>query len=210
MKFQWRAGACAVSRTAAMSWPCTTQRLLRKRAVIDPRRRSFLRGRMAEAAAPQPPATQRPPWALPEARFTALCVRCHVCVDDCPRHVLKVGDGGFPQVDFSAQGCDFCGACEAACEPQALDRSAAEVVQGSDSPQAAWPQWRVRIGAHCLARQKVECRICGDACAPRAIRFAPAPGGISQMVLSLADCTACGECVAVCPVGAVSVAQLAA
>ncbi|WOP15094.1 ferredoxin-type protein NapF [Ottowia sp. SB7-C50] len=169
--------------------------------MVDPRRRSFLRGRMADAAAPQAPVVQRPPWAVAEARFTEQCVRCHACVEGCPRHVLKVGDGGFPEVDFSAQGCDFCGACEAACEPQALNRPAAEAAQAGTS-HAAWPGWQVRIAPHCLALQKVECRICADACAPRAIRFRPAPGGISQMQLDLAACTACGECVAVCPVGA--------
>ena len=178
--------------------------------MIDPRRRSFLRGRMVEAAAAQPPAVQRPPWAVAEDRFTALCVRCHACIEDCPRDVLKVGDGGFPEVNFAAQGCDFCGACEAACEPQALNRHAAEAAHGSASPLAAWPLWQVCIAPHCLAQQKVECRICADACAPRAIRFKPAPGGISQMALTLPDCTACGECVAVCPVGAVTLSRQAA
>ena len=173
--------------------------------MIDPRRRSFLRGRMADAAAPQAPAVQRPPWALAEARFTEVCTRCHACVAACPRAVLKVGDGGFPEVNFSAQGCDFCSACEAACEPLALNRAAAEAAHGAASHHAAWPAWRVRIAEHCLALKKVECRICADACAPRAIRFTPAPGGISQMRLDLAACTACGECVAVCPVGAASV-----
>ncbi len=65
-----------------------------------------------------------------------------------------------------------------------------------------WPGWQVQIGPQCLALQKVECRMCADACEPRAIRFQPALGGISQMVLNLAACTACGECVGVCPVGA--------
>lgn len=57
--------------------------------MIDPRRRSFLRGRMVEAAAAQPPAVQRPPWAVAEDRFTALCVRCHACIEDCPRDDRK-------------------------------------------------------------------------------------------------------------------------
>ncbi|MDO5623657.1 MAG: ferredoxin-type protein NapF [Pseudomonadota bacterium] len=170
--------------------------------MIDPRRRSFLRGRMAEAAAPQAPAVQRPPWALAEARFAEQCTRCHACVTACPRGVLAVGDGGFPAVDFSAQGCDFCGACDTACAPRALNRAAAEAAHGPDALRAAWPGWQVRIAPHCLALQKVECRTCGDACDARAIRFRPALGGIAQMQLDPQACTACGECVAVCPVGA--------
>jgi ferredoxin-type protein NapF len=151
---------------------------------------------MAEAAAPQTPAVQRPPWALPPARFIEQCDRCRACIDICPQSVLKLGDGGFPEVDFSRRGCDFCGACERACTPRALDRAAV---------QTAWLGWQVRIAPHCLALGKVECRVCADACQPRAIRFHPAPGGISRMQLDLAACTACGECAGACPVGAAAV-----
>ena len=151
--------------------------------MIDPRRRALLRGRIVDVTAPHAPAVQRPPWALHEEAFTARCVRCHACVDACPRHVIRVGDGGFPAMEFFRQGCDFCAgepACEAACEPQALNRAAR---------QQAWPDWKIAVSDQCLARRQVECRSCGDACDARAIRFKPAPGGI--------------ECVGVCPVGAV-------
>jgi ferredoxin-type protein NapF len=163
---------------------------------MDPRRRSFLRGRAAEAS-----AAQRPPWALPEALFTRRCDRCRACVTVCPQGVLKPGDGGYPVVDFSAKGCDFCGACEAACAPRALDRAASS---------AAWPGWQVRVAANCLALARVECRVCGDACDARAIRFRPALAGASQMQLDAAACTACGACVGVCPVGALTVAPVVA
>lgn len=167
--------------------------------MIDPRRRSFLRGRIAEAGASDAPAAQRPPWAVGEKRFTELCSRCRACVEACPQGVLKIGDGGFPQVDFSRRGCDFCGACERCCPPRALDRAAA-------GQRAAWPGWQARIAPQCLALNKVECRICAEACEPGAIRFRPAPGGISQMRIDPAACTACGQCVSVCPVGAVTIA----
>ncbi|MCL1961258.1 MAG: ferredoxin-type protein NapF [Desulfovibrionaceae bacterium] len=166
--------------------------------MIDPRRRSFLRGRIAQAA----PAVQRPPWALPQARFNQQCDRCRACVQACPHGVLRLGDGGFPEMDFSRRGCDFCGACERACKPRALDRAAAPHV-------AAWPLWQAQVAPHCLALNKVECRICADACDARAIRFKPAPGGISRMQLDPAACTACGDCVSVCPAGAIAMAARA-
>ena len=177
--------------------------------MIDPRRRSFLRGRMAEAGAPLPRAAQRPPWAVPEDRFVSVCERCNACIAACPRQVLKAGDGGFPETDFSSRGCDFCDACEPVCKPRALDRAAAEALHGQAAPRAAWPLWQARIAPHCLALNKVECRICADACDARAIRFKPAPGGISQIQLDPAACTACGECVGVCPAGALAMAQAA-
>ena len=165
--------------------------------MIDPRRRALLRGRIVDVTAPHAPAVQRPPWALHEEAFTARCVRCHACVDSCPRHVIRLGDGGFPAMEFFRQGCDFCAgepACEAACEPQALNRAAR---------QQAWPDWKIAVSDQCLARRQVECRSCGDACDARAIRFKPAPGGIAQMQLDRAACTGGGECVGVWPVGAV-------
>jgi ferredoxin-type protein NapF len=55
----------------------------------------------------------------------------------------------------------------------------------------------------CLADRGVECRLCGDACEPRAIRFRPARGGIAALALDAAACTGCGECLATCPVGAI-------
>lgn len=167
---------------------------------MDSRRRSFLRGRIAEAAAPQASVAQPPPWALPPARFAERCDRCRACVQACPQGVLKLGDGGFPEVDFSVRGCDFCGACEQACAPRALNRAAA---------QAAWPDWQVRVAPHCLALGRVECRVCADACDVRAIRFRPTPGGISQMQLDPAACTACGQCLGVCPAGALAMVQAA-
>lgn len=66
----------------------------------------------------------------------------------------------------------------------------------------------VEIGAACLARHGVECRLCGDACDTGALRFRPTRGGIAQPVLDLSRCTRCGECVAPCPVAAVSVAAI--
>lgn len=174
--------------------------------MIDPRRRLFLRGRVAQAATPQQPAVQRPPWALAEDAFTACCTRCHDCVRACPRQVIAVGDGGFPHMHFAQQGCDLCSgqstpACAAACQPQAIQPRA---------PSAPWPGWRLHVSPHCLAQRQVECRACADACDARAIRFRPALGGIAQMQIDAHACTACGECVGVCPVGAVSMAAAAA
>ena len=44
----------------------------------------------------RPAQALRPPGALDEAEFLAACVRCGLCVRDCPPHNLKLsqfGDG---------------------------------------------------------------------------------------------------------------------
>lgn len=69
---------------------------------------------------------------------------------------------------------------------------------GPDAPPVA-------LAPTCLALRGVECRICGDACDTGAIRFRPQRGGVARPLLDLAACTACGDCVPPCPVGALSV-----
>lgn len=161
--------------------------------MVDASRRFFLRGQPAQAQR-QPP---RPPWALsPDAAFTSACTRCGDCLRVCPSQVLRSGDGGFPEIDFQHAGCSLCGDCRQACGSGALSRGA-----GAAADAFAW---RVQAGEACLTRHGVECRLCGDACDTRALRFVPAPGGIAQLQLRTGDCTGCGECLPRCPVRALS------
>lgn len=71
-------------------------------------------------------------------------------------------------------------------------------------------QGRVQVAAHCLALRRVECRICAELCDARALRFRPAPGGIAQLSIDAAACTGCSDCVAPCPVGAITLKDPAA
>lgn len=77
-------------------------------------------------------------------------------------------------------------------------------------PLAGGAQAPVTLAPHCLAQRRVECRLCGDACAQGALRFVPALGGVSQLSLNPAACTGCGDCVPLCPVQALSVTPVAA
>ena len=155
-------------------------------------RRNFLRGRFAVRA----PAL-RPPWAVAEADFARLCSRCGDCSAACPTRIIVPGDGGYPTVNFSRGECSFCAACVAACPSGALRRQA---------EQSPW-SLRAAIGESCLARRRVECRVCGDLCPVAAIRFLPQRGGPSLPLLDAARCTGCGACVAPCPVRVIVVAE---
>lgn len=157
--------------------------------MVDASRRGFFRGK------PRPKAEIRPPWALPEIEFTDRCTRCNDCLSACPEQIIVTGDGGFPTVDFSRGECTFCGDCVTACKPDALITKA---------EQAPWA-YKALIGPSCLPLKGVECRVCGDYCDARAIRFIPRLGGSPLAEIDPEKCTACGACVAPCPVNALTI-----
>ena len=162
--------------------------------MVDLARRGFLRGR------PRPKAEIRPPWARPEAAFVAACTRCAACLPACPQGIVVAGDGGYPTIDFGRGECTFCGDCVTACDPQALRRV---------DPAPPWNHVAL-INDACLPRQGIECRICGDFCDARAIRFHPATNGAWLPAIEAARCTGCGACVAPCPTRAIGVGAVAA
>jgi len=154
-------------------------------------RRNFLRGRFSARQGPL-----RPPWALTEEDFPRACTRCGDCLRACPTHIIIERDGGYPTIDFGEGECTFCADCASACKTGALQRSPG---------QAPWSV-RASIGEHCLAEQRVECRVCGDLCAAGAIRFVPRVGSVAAPHVERERCTGCGACVAPCPTRAITVA----
>lgn len=135
-------------------------------------------------------APRRPPWT--GDNLTDRCTRCNDCIEACPEQVLFRGDGGFPEIDFSAEGCTFCGDCASACEADVFDLS-----------RQAFP-WTAVIRDQCLAYAGIACQSCQDACEPRAIRFSPQLGGVPQPQLDEDACTGCGACLSSCPTHSIS------
>ncbi|MBR0567214.1 ferredoxin-type protein NapG [Azoarcus sp. L1K30] len=92
-------------------------------------------GLYSRQAAALPATALRPPGSLAEADFLAACVRCGLCVRDCPYDTLKLsvlGDGvttGTPYFEARAIPCEMCDdiPCVAACPTGALDRGLSEI-----------------------------------------------------------------------------------
>lgn len=152
-------------------------------------RRGFLRLRVKTRSSA--------PWAAVPGRFESLCTRCDQCIDHCPAHVLKRGDGGFPEIDFNRGTCTFCSACVDHCESSALR---------ADPGQPPW-HLKAHAGTACLARQRIECRVCGERCEAHAIRFQLVPGAVAVPRIDADRCTGCGACVVVCPAHAITLSD---
>ncbi len=71
----------------------------------------------------------RPPGAVDEKKFLALCIKCGQCLQVCPYHSIKLADMakgigvGTPYIDATERGCYACTAvpCVLACPSGALD-----------------------------------------------------------------------------------------
>ena len=73
----------------------------------------------------------RPPGAVEEDKFLALCIKCGQCLQVCPYHSIKLADFtkgmgvGTPYIDANERGCWACDAvpCVLACPSGALDHA---------------------------------------------------------------------------------------
>jgi ferredoxin-type protein NapG len=92
-------------------------------------------GLYARQARALPPTALRPPGALAEDAFLGACVRCGLCVRDCPYDTLRLGrlgDGvvsGTPYFEARKIPCEMCEdiPCVKACPTGALDHDLEDI-----------------------------------------------------------------------------------
>lgn len=151
----------------------------------------------------------RPPGAVDEARFMALCIRCNRCLEVCPYGSIKrTGLGptiGTPHVYAEKRGCYLCMACPRLCPTGALDpqlRKPENVRMGKASINPSTCYSLLFLERDTLptgAGDKIGalCNTCYNVCPLRdkAIRL---ENNLSPVVMD--GCVGCGICVERCPV----------
>lgn len=155
-----------------------------------------------------PPTALRPPGALPEADFLGACVRCGLCVRDCPYDTLKLAElgdrvaTGTPYFEARKIPCEMCEdiPCVAACPTGALDRSLTDIEDARMGRAVLIDQ------ENCLNYLGLRCDVCYRVCPviDRAItleRFHNPRSDRHALFLPTvhADhCTGCGKCEQAC------------
>jgi ferredoxin-type protein NapG len=150
----------------------------------------------------------RPPGALDEDAFLGACIRCGLCVRDCPYDTLKLARPGeavalgtpyFTARDIPCEMCEDI-PCVKACPTGALDHSL-------DNIDDARMGLAVVIDQEaCIAFRGLRCEVCFNICPVRgkAIEIEyqhnkrSGKHALFIPVVHSSDCTGCGKCEQAC------------
>ncbi len=150
----------------------------------------------------------RPPGALEEQDFLSACLRCGLCVRDCPFDTLglaKSGDDinvGTPYFKAREVPCEMCDdiPCVVACPSGALDKSLTNIDDARMGLAVLFDQ------ENCLNYQGLRCDVCYRVCPAinQAITLEHRPNertGKHAMFIPTVNsdhCTGCGKCEYAC------------
>jgi len=155
------------------------------------------------------PATAiRPPGAGTEDEFLGACIRCGLCVRDCPFDTLKLaelGDDvalGTPYFEAREIPCEMCEdiPCVLACPTSALNHSLTDIDQARMGLAVVIDQ------ESCIAFQGLRCEVCFNVCPIRnkAITLdflhnvRSGKHALFIPVVHSDSCTGCGKCEKAC------------
>lgn len=165
-------------------------------------------GLYAKQAKALPPLAIRPPGALLEADFQGACIRCGLCVRDCPYHILELAKPehnvatGTPYFVARKLPCEMCEdiPCVKACPTGALDHQLTDITKSKMGLAV--------LADHetCLNFLGLRCDVCYRVCPliDKAITLEMLPNlrtGKHAMFLPTVHsdaCTGCGKCEKAC------------
>lgn len=161
-------------------------------------------GLYANKSAALPATALRPPGALAEPSFLGACIRCGLCVRDCPYHTLELAKPEAPVTTgtpyFSARNipCEMCDdiPCVKACPTGALDPKLTDIGKAKMGVAVLIDH------ESCLNFLGLRCDVCYRVCPviDKAITLEMVPNlrtGRHAMFLPTVHsdaCTGCGKC----------------
>jgi ferredoxin-type protein NapG len=165
-------------------------------------------GLYSRRAASLPAWALRPPGALPEADFDGACIRCGLCVRDCPfdmLHLAQLGQDiptGTPYFIAREAGCEMCEdiPCVAACPTNALDHGLTDILDADMGLAIVSDQ------DACIAFQGLRCEVCFNVCPIRGDAITlehrrnerSGKHALFIPVVHAEHCTGCGKCEEAC------------
>ncbi len=126
-------------------------------------------GLYSRQASSLPAQAIRPPGALPEEEFLGACIRCGLCVRDCPYDILKLGQlgdevvAGTPYFTARTGPCEMCEdiPCIPACPTNALDHNLTDITKARMGLAVVVDQ------ETCIAFLGLRCEVCFNVCPVR-------------------------------------------
>lgn len=157
------------------------------------------------------PATAiRPPGAGDEIDFQSACIRCGLCVRDCPYDTLKLAQPGeniplgTPWFEARSIPCEMCEdiPCVTACPTGALNPELTHIDDARMGLAVLIDQ------ENCIAFQGLRCEVCYNVCPVRGKAISLTPQHNERTgkhaffipVVHSEACTGCGKCEAACVV----------
>ncbi|WP_133511859.1 ferredoxin-type protein NapG [Candidatus Thiosymbion oneisti] len=165
-------------------------------------------GLYSSRASSLPAYAIRPPGAIPEDAFNGACIRCGLCVRDCPYDILylgRVGEDiptGTPYFIARQGACEMCEdiPCVVACPTNALDHVLTDI-------NAARMGLAVLVDQEsCIAFQGLRCEVCYQVCPikdqaitlDRQHNERSGKHALFIPVVHSEHCTGCGKCEQAC------------
>jgi ferredoxin-type protein NapG len=165
-------------------------------------------GLYSRQAASLPATALRPPGALAEEDFLGACVRCGLCVRDCPFDTLRLSQlgeevaNGTPYFIAREVPCEMCPdiPCIKACPTGALDHGLTEIDDSRMGLAVVVDQ------ESCIAFQGLRCEVCYNICPIRneaitlELQHNTRSGkhALFIPVVHSEACTGCGKCEKAC------------
>ncbi|GAB4295089.1 MAG: ferredoxin-type protein NapG [Thiohalomonadaceae bacterium] len=165
-------------------------------------------GLYARSAASLPAEALRPPGALDEEKFLGSCIRCGLCVRDCPFDTLRLAElgeqvaNGSPYFIAREIPCEMCPdiPCVKACPTGALDHELTNIDDARMGLAVVVDQ------ENCIAFQGLRCEVCFNICPVRGkaitleLRHNIRSGKHALFIPEVHSdaCTGCGKCEKAC------------